>query len=318
MMFDPPRVRSGDHSQVCVIIGHWGADYFDHGLRADVAVVPGRPYTFSAWTRLETGTPGNDKIQRRVGTDPTGGTDPGSPNVVWSAPDSGEDAWAQMSVSATAQASTVTVFVRAEVIQQVNDVYYWLDIDDCDFVVDITSPPGFLQPGWNLVSVPVDPVPTDVATVLQGCADAGNMLDSRLFRYVPGQYEVYPAGFADVDSAVGYWLYLDYGCACSPTGRETFRRRVVPLADGWNLIGCPQSGSVALSSCEVTDGAYTLPLTDAVVAGWVDGALYYWEPGLGYRLATPAGYGSDDSLQPWRGYWMRANGPGLSLVVPGA
>jgi len=88
VVFDPPRVRSGDHSQVCVIIGHWGDDYFDHGLRSAVAVVPGRAYTFSAWSRLETGTAGNDKIQRRVGTDPTGGIDPESPTVVWSAPSS--------------------------------------------------------------------------------------------------------------------------------------------------------------------------------------------------------------------------------------
>ena len=47
----------------------------------------------------------------KVGIDPTGGTDPLSANVVWSAPASPYDQWIEMSAIATAQGDTVTVFL---------------------------------------------------------------------------------------------------------------------------------------------------------------------------------------------------------------
>jgi hypothetical protein len=316
VVFDPPRVHSGSHSQVCVIIGHWGTDYYDFGIESAVAAAPGRAYTFSAWTKLETGTAGDDKIERRVGTDPTGGTDPTAATVVWSAPSTTENTWQQMTVSATAQAPVVTVFIRAEVIQAVSDVYYWMYADDCDLTVEAAAPAGFLQPGWNLIGVPANPLAPDAATVLQDCVAAGNPLDDRLFRYWPGSYQLYPRDFTDLDRGAGYWLYLDHACACSTPARDLMRPEAVALSEGWSMIGSPQSVAVPLAACRVTDGASTLSLNDAVAAGWVNGALYYWEPPLGYRLATPAGYGNDDSLRPWRGYWIRANRPGLSLVVP--
>ena len=49
----------------------------------------------------------------KVGIDPKGGTDPNSPDVVWSAVTAPYDQWAEMSVTATAQGDTVTVFLYA-------------------------------------------------------------------------------------------------------------------------------------------------------------------------------------------------------------
>ncbi|HVO70924.1 MAG TPA: LysM domain-containing protein [Aggregatilineaceae bacterium] len=47
----------------------------------------------------------------KVGIDPTGGTDPNSANVQWSASASPYDQWAQMNVTAAATGDTVTVFL---------------------------------------------------------------------------------------------------------------------------------------------------------------------------------------------------------------
>ena len=41
-----------------------------------------------------------------------------------------------MSVTATAREPIVTVFLGAEVIQQINDVYYWFDMDDAGLTVE--------------------------------------------------------------------------------------------------------------------------------------------------------------------------------------
>lgn len=47
----------------------------------------------------------------RVGIDPNGGTDPNSPDIVWSSSVAPYDQWAEMTVTATAEAEAVTVFL---------------------------------------------------------------------------------------------------------------------------------------------------------------------------------------------------------------
>lgn len=65
-------------------------------------------------------------INMRVGIDPTGGTNPTSPNVVWSGMANPFDDYQQFSVQAQAQGSRVTVFTysRAEYPLKHNDVYW--------------------------------------------------------------------------------------------------------------------------------------------------------------------------------------------------
>lgn len=62
----------------------------------------------------------------KVGIDPKGGTDPNSPDVVWSAVAAPYDQWAEMSVTATAAGDTVTVYLYATQAQglAMNNVYW--------------------------------------------------------------------------------------------------------------------------------------------------------------------------------------------------
>jgi len=65
----------------------------------------------------------------------------------------------------------------------------------------------------------------------------------------------------------------------------------------------------------VTDGVETKSVSQAESAGWVQGLIYFLD-GAGYRTVAPGGGGDDTALRPWRGYWMLAELPGLSLIVP--
>jgi hypothetical protein len=71
----------------------------------------------------------------RVGIDPTGGTDPFSPNVVWSVEAPAWDTWAHFQVQAIAQSNTITVFTHShpewDWARANNDVY----IDDATLVI---------------------------------------------------------------------------------------------------------------------------------------------------------------------------------------
>jgi hypothetical protein len=111
-----------------VMLADWkgvGQDFvappFDVALYQQVAVTPGVDYSVSGWiTSLCGGSaspsdcPGGYYISKMVGLDPTGGTDPLSPNVQWMEdirPHT-EVRWANMRVGARAQGGTITVFVR--------------------------------------------------------------------------------------------------------------------------------------------------------------------------------------------------------------
>jgi hypothetical protein len=80
----------------------------------------------------------------RVGIDPYGGTDPFSPNIIWSPEQEAFDRWVEFSVEAKALNSTVTVFTHSRPdwpwARGNNDVY----LDDASLVV--VSGAGYVAP----------------------------------------------------------------------------------------------------------------------------------------------------------------------------
>ena len=117
---------------------------FVAGLRQRVTgVVPGATYRAGVVWAPYTGNC-RGTVERRVGVDPTGNTDPQSPTVVWSPPFFDYRAFEVLEVSAVAQANAVTVFVfvgnpRSCGVEQVFIDGVWLMRDE---------------------SVPVQPSPT--------------------------------------------------------------------------------------------------------------------------------------------------------------
>ncbi len=133
----PTRVHGGGLS----------AKYFSYsgqheaGFFQQVAnIKPGTVLRFSAFMQTWSCMPDNgnwsscpngDKsknpspMHTKVGIDPTGGADPWSPNIVWSAEVDAYDVWTQISVDAVAKNSTVTVFT-----------YSWADWNDGYFRVN--------------------------------------------------------------------------------------------------------------------------------------------------------------------------------------
>lgn len=105
----------GETSQLLVSVSPYTA-----GLRQSVAgLTPGVGYGFhaamltiyrsSAWPQE------HGKMIKQVGIDPTGGSDPNAPTVIWSPPNDHDKEWdLQRRVAAIAQSSTVTVFIQVD------------------------------------------------------------------------------------------------------------------------------------------------------------------------------------------------------------
>src|SRR5690606_27536978 len=79
-------------------------------LYQQVSVAPNSSVEGGAWAFIENGS---GTAIARVGIDPTGGTNPFSGAVVWSGNASNGFNWNRMSISATAQGGTVTLFLFA-------------------------------------------------------------------------------------------------------------------------------------------------------------------------------------------------------------
>ncbi len=105
----------GETSQLLVSVSPYTA-----GLRQSVTgLTPGVGYGFHAAMltiyRSSALPPEHGKMIKQVGIDPTGGSDPDAPTVVWSPPNNRDKEWdLQRRVAAIAQSSTVTVFILVD------------------------------------------------------------------------------------------------------------------------------------------------------------------------------------------------------------
>lgn len=109
------------HSPLCPAAFIVSSGSFVGGLYQQVPATPGTRYWANVtWLVFEPAGKLDNTVGRRIGIDPTGGTDPTSPSVVWS-----QELWRsfegcaykicpELQVSAVAENSTITVFVRIE------------------------------------------------------------------------------------------------------------------------------------------------------------------------------------------------------------
>lgn len=109
------------HSPLCPTAFFVSNGSFIAGLYQQVPATPGVTYWANVtWLVFEPAGKVDNTVGRRVGIDPTGGIDPTSPAIVWS-----QELWhtfetcefkicPELQVSAAAQNSTITVFVRIE------------------------------------------------------------------------------------------------------------------------------------------------------------------------------------------------------------
>jgi hypothetical protein len=101
----------------------------------------------------------------RIGIDPKGGTDPFSPEIVWSPEQNAYDAWHLFQVEAVARNSTVTVWVYTypDYRSQDNNVY----LDDASLVIVAPPPTATRRPTNTPSKTPLPtrtPLPTETAT----------------------------------------------------------------------------------------------------------------------------------------------------------
>jgi len=172
---------------------------------------------------------------------------------------------------------------------------------------------GALGAGWNLMSLPLPPPDPQASSALDDVIAAGNNITNALFDYT-GSYRVYPGDFTEMGTGVGYWLHLASAATETLAGQRHLTAQEIALLPSWNLIGFPFETETEWASVEVSDGVETKTLAEAAGAGWLEDMAYYYDGS--YKMVKSDGTGDDDSLRPWKAYWILAGQAGLTLVIP--
>jgi hypothetical protein len=166
--------------------------------------------------------------------------------------------------------------------------------------------PVALSLGWNLLSLPLTPTDTAPAAALASIVGRYDQVYAHRSDSAPPSWQSYvPAApsyandLTAVDERRGLWVRATESVTLTVSGLAPAVTRI-PLAVGWNLVGYP--------------GAVTQPVTLALasIAGRYD-QVYAYEarpPNAGWRSYDPAAPPATwtlTTLEPGRGYWIKAN-----------
>jgi hypothetical protein len=162
---DFPEAHEGIHSQR---IWSDGTGFIAGIYQQVPGVTPGVAYkAWVVWAAVRSSGTDEFIMGRKIGIDPYGGTDPRSPDIVWS-----PEIWGYykkqyeliLNVSAVAQAETITVFLRVD-----NHVTHGQDqvfFDEVFLIVDPDQPTATLTPTMTptptSTDTPLPPTPTPV------------------------------------------------------------------------------------------------------------------------------------------------------------
>jgi hypothetical protein len=150
-----------------------------------------------------------------------------------------------------------------------------------------------LTTGWNLVSLPVNPVDGNISALMSSVV--GKFLAVYAYDNANGQYRSYIPGAASnnlttLEVGRGYWVYMNEAVKLSVKG--TPAAKSIPLGVGWNLAGFNSRSAMPVS------GAF------ASIQGKFD-AVYGYDNGSGqYKAYAPPTINDLSSLKPGEGYWI--------------
>ncbi|MCF8355371.1 MAG: choice-of-anchor D domain-containing protein, partial [Melioribacteraceae bacterium] len=153
--------------------------------------------------------------------------------------------------------------------------------------------------GWNLMALPL--VPDNFA--------ASEIIGDDAASYFLYSYSS-SGGYQNVNTfemGKGYWLGLESDAAIDMIGTPKIDSTIVPLNNGWNIVGDPYVRDYPTSALQIVKNNVAYNITTAVDSGWVQNAFYSYN-------AAGGTYESATLFDQWKGYWFAALSADLSLL----
>lgn len=196
--------------------------------------------------------------------------------------------------------------------------------------LQVTAPSNVVAPGWNLLSLPIEPA---VGTPM--CIFRGVDIDKNLIRLNKETLQLSlfdlaaPAPFGKLNSDEGYWLNLAPGQTVKFNGYPVTNDRHIKLPQtlsnpngAMTIIGYPFQTPQPVDNLKVFNPNAPEPKTRSIAeardAGWLSSTMYGWDATTQGMFATGC---VDDwteftYLEPWHGYWIVSYVNELELIIP--
>jgi len=173
--------------------------------------------------------------------------------------------------------------------------------------------------GLSLISVPMLPLEANPAAVL---GIDPTQLRIAWWDPVAGTYR-FGNDITALEAGKAYWVRLPAPAQRLLAGVRA--SRMVHLQPGWNLFGITTESPVVwdVQRIQVRANNQVLSLAQAQQAGWIEDYAWGWQqdpadPNRGnYVLIYDASLipGIGNQLEPWKGYWIKANVE-CDLILP--
>ncbi len=173
-----------------------------------------------------------------------------------------------------------------------------------------------VQQGWSMLGLPL--IPPEPGTIEEAfIRQAWGMIPPTVYDFEPGAgYRVLsPDDPAEQDR--GYWaaVFADHLWEL-PAGIMNVEDVVVPLSEGWTMVGYPLWAPSSLDVARVTRfGGDTRTWNEAVDVGWISAYPMGWDTGYFQNPDTwvMGTYYSAGAFETWNGYWVAGHVSGLEL-----
>lgn len=167
------------------------------------------------------------------------------------------------------------------------------------------------SPGFNLISIPVQPQNPDPASVLFGLAP------QVVYRFTPGRgYEIWPINpeFTKMEVNRAYWIQPRANTTLNVLGAPNVGTQVISLKEGWNGIAASFDANVSVpgNSLLFRSGDTVLSVAQAITQGWIQPTLFRFDNASRAYVAVRL---DQASLDPWVGYWILAFRD-VDLLIP--
>ena len=179
---------------------------------------------------------------------------------------------------------------------------------------------------WQMISVPFETSNTLVEDVLGIPSDwergtSGDLKDWALVEYHPEwSGNKWDWNVSTLEPGKGYWLYLARPhVATIPEGMYRAREwegtqgSLIPLQQGWNLVGNPYIYAVTFGEIKFYHRNYgVIGWGEAVSKRFIGGTVFSWNTAFQrWDMMTRR----SAQMKPWQGYWLKVYTPDLVMII---
>ncbi|MDP8238447.1 MAG: choice-of-anchor D domain-containing protein [Candidatus Hatepunaea meridiana] len=160
------------------------------------------------------------------------------------------------------------------------------------------------NPGWNLISLPVEPNDARIREVI------GDDVEGLYYLYVHNPdngFHRLNAG-DELMNGIGYWMILENEAVIDVSGTVVSDTVRYDLNQGWNLIGDPFIRTTSLENALFRTDENTYTLDEAADENLVQPVLYSWDN-------AENDYVEGETMTPWFGNWFAGLGEDVEMLL---